>query len=59
MNYWSDMSEQVRNILAERPNVAAFANQELFLRWVGNLTPTARSVICKVRELRGAEFCAL
>lgn len=59
MNYWSDMSEQVRNILAERPNVAAYANQELFSRWVGNLTPTARGVICNVRELKGAEFCSL
>jgi hypothetical protein len=59
MNYWSDMSEQVRNILAERSTVAAYANQELFSRWVGNLTPTARSVICNVRELRGAEFCSL
>lgn len=59
MNYWNDMSEQVRNILAERPNVAAYANNELFSHWVRNLTPSARGVICNVSELRGSEFCAL
>jgi hypothetical protein len=57
MNYWSDMSEAVRKILAERPNLAAYSNDELFSRWMKNLTPTARGVICKVRELKGAEFC--
>ncbi len=45
--------------LVLHPNVAAFANQELFSRWVGHLTPTARGVICNVRELKGAEFCSL
>ena len=59
MNYWNDMSERVRNILAERPNVAAYANDELFSQWARNLTPSARGVICNVSELRGSEFCAL
>jgi hypothetical protein len=59
MNYWRDMSEQVRNMLAERPNVAAFPNQEIFSRWMGNLTSTARGVICNVHELKGSEFCSL
>jgi len=58
MNYWSDISRQVRNLLAERPNVAAYANDELFSRWVRNLTPSARGVICNAGELRGSEFCA-
>jgi hypothetical protein len=39
VNYWNDMSERVRHILAERPNVAAYANDELFSQWVRNLTP--------------------
>lgn len=59
MNYWNDISEKVRNILAERPNVAAYANGELFSQWVRNLTPSARGVICKVSELRGSDFCAI
>jgi hypothetical protein len=59
MNYWNDMSERVRNILAERPNVDSYANDELFSSWVRNVSPTARGVICNVRELRGAEFCSL
>jgi hypothetical protein len=59
MNYWNDMSERVRNILADRPNVASYANDELFSQWVRNLTPDARVVICNVSELRGSEFCAL
>jgi hypothetical protein len=59
MNYWNDMSEQVRNMRAERPNVAACANDELFSQWVRNLTPSTRGVICNVHELRGSEFCAL
>jgi hypothetical protein len=59
MNYWNDMSEQVRNILAERFNAAAYANYELCSQWVRNLTPSARGVICNVSELRGAKFCAL
>jgi hypothetical protein len=58
MSYWNDMSEQVRNLLNERPNVTAYANDELFSRWVKNLTPDARGVICNVRALRGSQVCA-
>jgi hypothetical protein len=59
MNYWTNISREVREILAERPNVAAYANKELFSQWVRNLPPSARGVICNVSELRGSEFCAL
>lgn len=58
MNYWSDMSEQVSNILAEKPTVGDYANEELFSRWVRNLTPTSRGVICNARGLRRTEACA-
>lgn len=59
MNYWHDVSLRVRNILDERPELASYDNHELFSRWVRNLSPTAQGVICSVRELRGADACAL
>lgn len=59
MNYWNDMSERVRNILAARPNLEAYSHEELFSRWVMNLTPTARGLICNVPQLRGSAFCAI
>jgi hypothetical protein len=30
MNYWDNISREVREILAEKPNVAAYANDQLF-----------------------------
>ena len=59
MNYWANISREVREILTERPNVAAYANDELFSQWVRNLTPGARGLICNVSELRGSDFCSL
>jgi hypothetical protein len=59
MNYWNDISERVKGILAAHPTLAEYPNDELFSSWVRNLSPTARGVICNVCELRGAEFCSL
>ena len=60
MNYWANISREVREILTERPNVAAYANDELFSQWVRNLTPGVIGLTsCNVSELRGSDFCSL
>lgn len=57
MNYWSSMERQVTEILRSRRTVDAYPNNELFARWVTNLSPTGRGVICGNTELTGEPFC--
>ncbi len=58
MNYWKTIERQVTEIAAERPTVDAYDNNALFAQWVQNMSPEGRAVLCGLRELKGASYCA-